>query len=135
MANHLSVGFGSSRSRTKGNASPSQLVCYHNKIAPLRTVCYDGPMKGKRFYGCSYWPEQRTCGFFKWVDEVDDIRELQHVVHEKETTICELEHEVEMLKQEMELLRDKVKKLKARKRSCSRRLKKCGLLQLRLCSS
>ncbi|KAL2934426.1 Protein ZGRF1 [Bienertia sinuspersici] len=38
-----------------------QVLCYHNKIAPLRMVKYDGPTKGKRFYGCSYWP--RTCRF------------------------------------------------------------------------
>uniref|UniRef100_A0A803MJI9 Zinc finger GRF-type domain-containing protein n=1 Tax=Chenopodium quinoa TaxID=63459 RepID=A0A803MJI9_CHEQI len=56
MASHLFVGSGSSRSRSKGNASPSQLVCYHNEIAPLRIIRYDGPTKGKIFYGCSYWP-------------------------------------------------------------------------------
>uniref|UniRef100_A0A803NEY2 GRF-type domain-containing protein n=1 Tax=Chenopodium quinoa TaxID=63459 RepID=A0A803NEY2_CHEQI len=59
---------------------------------------YDGPTKGKRFFGCSYWPEQRTCGFFKWADEVDDVRDLQHLVMEKETRICELEYEMDMMK-------------------------------------
>uniref|UniRef100_A0A803N0M7 GRF-type domain-containing protein n=1 Tax=Chenopodium quinoa TaxID=63459 RepID=A0A803N0M7_CHEQI len=128
MASHLSVGSGSSRSRSKGNSSsPAKLVCYHNELAPLRTVRYDGSTKGKRFYGCSYWPEKRTCGFFKWADEVNDLRELQNIVVEKEETISELEHQVQMLKQDMDLMRDKVKKLKAKKEKLVEEVEEMGI--------
>uniref|UniRef100_A0A803MXS1 GRF-type domain-containing protein n=1 Tax=Chenopodium quinoa TaxID=63459 RepID=A0A803MXS1_CHEQI len=127
MASQLSAGFGSSRSRSKGISSPAKLVCYHNEFAPLRTVRYDGPTKGKRFYGCSYWCEQKTCGFFKWADEVDDVRDLQQIVIEKEETISELEHQVDMLKQEQELMRDKVKKLKAKKEKLFEEVEEMGI--------
>ncbi|KAL2923532.1 DNA topoisomerase 3-alpha [Bienertia sinuspersici] len=85
-----------------------QVLCYHNQIAPLRTVKYDGPTKGKRFYGCSYWPEHRTCGFFKWVDEIDEVGELQMLLQQKDSKIAELQQEMEEMKQ-------KVKRLKAKK--------------------
>uniref|UniRef100_A0A803L7U1 GRF-type domain-containing protein n=1 Tax=Chenopodium quinoa TaxID=63459 RepID=A0A803L7U1_CHEQI len=118
MASHNSIG-SSSRSRSKQTSS-SQVVCYHNEISPLRTVRYDGPTKGKRFFGCSYWPEQRTCGFFKWADEVDDVRDLQHLVMEKETRICELEYEMDMMK-------DKVKRLKANKEKLVEEVEEMGI--------
>uniref|UniRef100_A0A803MU94 GRF-type domain-containing protein n=1 Tax=Chenopodium quinoa TaxID=63459 RepID=A0A803MU94_CHEQI len=118
MASHNSIG-SSSRSRSKQTSS-SQVVCYHNEIAPLRTVHYDGPTKGKRFFGCSYWPEQRTCGFFKWADEVDDVCDLQHLVMEKETRICELEYEMDMMK-------DKVKRLKAKKEKLVEEVEEMGI--------
>uniref|UniRef100_A0A803MUD0 GRF-type domain-containing protein n=1 Tax=Chenopodium quinoa TaxID=63459 RepID=A0A803MUD0_CHEQI len=111
---------------SKGNSSPAKLVCYHNEFAPLRTVRYDGPTKRKRFYGCSYWPEQITCGFFKWADEVDDIRDLQQIIVEKDETISDLEHQVDMLKQEMEVMRDKVKKLKAKKEKLFEEVEEIG---------
>uniref|UniRef100_A0A803LPI8 GRF-type domain-containing protein n=1 Tax=Chenopodium quinoa TaxID=63459 RepID=A0A803LPI8_CHEQI len=88
MASHNSIG-SSSRSRSKQTSS-SQVVCYHNEIAPLRTVRYDGPTKGKRFFGCSYWPEQRTCGFFKWADEVDDDK-VKRLKAKKEKLVEEVE--------------------------------------------
>uniref|UniRef100_A0A803N9T0 GRF-type domain-containing protein n=1 Tax=Chenopodium quinoa TaxID=63459 RepID=A0A803N9T0_CHEQI len=91
---HGSVGSGS-RFRSRGNSSPMQVYCNHDKVAPLRTVRHDGPTKGKRFYGCSYWPEQRTCSFFKWYDVVDDVKVLQHRVLDKESRISELEDEIE----------------------------------------
>uniref|UniRef100_A0A803N433 Zinc finger GRF-type domain-containing protein n=1 Tax=Chenopodium quinoa TaxID=63459 RepID=A0A803N433_CHEQI len=55
MASHAS-GSSTSRSRSRLSPFPHQVVCYHNEVAPLRMVKYDGPTKGKRFYGCSYWP-------------------------------------------------------------------------------
>ncbi|KAL2938559.1 DNA topoisomerase 3-alpha [Bienertia sinuspersici] len=50
---------------------------------------------GKRYYGCSFWP--RTCGFFRWADEVNDKREMRFLLLEKDTKIAELEHEIDML--------------------------------------
>uniref|UniRef100_A0A803MWV0 GRF-type domain-containing protein n=1 Tax=Chenopodium quinoa TaxID=63459 RepID=A0A803MWV0_CHEQI len=127
MASRLFFGSGSSRSRFRGNSSPAKLVCYHNEFAPLRTVRYDGPTKGKRFYGCSYRPEQKTCGFFKWADEVDDVRDVQQIVIEKEETISDLEHQVDMLKQEIEVMRDKVKKLKVKKEKLFKEVEEMGI--------
>uniref|UniRef100_A0A803LR25 Uncharacterized protein n=1 Tax=Chenopodium quinoa TaxID=63459 RepID=A0A803LR25_CHEQI len=64
--------------------------------------------------------EQRTCGFFKWADEVDDVRNLQHLVMEKETRICELEYEMDMMK-------DKVKRLKAKKEKLVEEVEEMGI--------
>ncbi|KAL2921026.1 DNA topoisomerase 3-alpha, partial [Bienertia sinuspersici] len=83
-----------------------QLYCFHNEVAPLRVVRHVGPHQGKRFYGCSYWP--RTCGFFKWEDEIDDIREMQQLMFEGDVKIAKLE----LHKSELEM---KVKRLKDRK--------------------
>ncbi|KAL2902282.1 Ribonuclease H2 subunit A [Bienertia sinuspersici] len=77
-------------SRSRG--SLSQVRCYHNEIAPLRSVKHNGPAMGKRFYGCAYWPV---------------FRELQMLVFEKDTTIAQFEME--------ELLENKVKELKEKK--------------------
>ncbi|XP_021736308.1 uncharacterized protein LOC110702869 [Chenopodium quinoa] len=49
----------------------------------------------------------RTCGFFKWVDEVDDIRDLKSRIVDKNLIIMELEDKLELVK-------EKVKKLKAK---------------------
>ncbi|KAL2932978.1 Protein ZGRF1, partial [Bienertia sinuspersici] len=57
----------------KGIPPTHQVVCYHNKVAPLRMVRFDGPTKGKHFYGCSY----------SVVDEVDNVCKLQQIVVER----------------------------------------------------
>ncbi|KAL2936817.1 DNA topoisomerase 3-alpha [Bienertia sinuspersici] len=105
MASQQSMNSNSSsmsKSRSRSGSMP-QLLCYHNDIAPIRVVKHDGPTRGKRFYGCSHWP--RTCGFFKWADESDEVRELQFKLFEKDTEIAELELE-------NSLLQEKVKELK-----------------------
>uniref|UniRef100_A0A803MI96 GRF-type domain-containing protein n=1 Tax=Chenopodium quinoa TaxID=63459 RepID=A0A803MI96_CHEQI len=96
---------GSTSMSKKLRYPPFPVYCYHDEVAPLRTVKYDGPTKGKLFYGCSFWP--RTCGFFKWVDEVDDIRDLKSRIVDKNLIIMELEDKLELVK-------EKVKKLKAK---------------------
>ncbi|KAL2942401.1 DNA topoisomerase 3-alpha, partial [Bienertia sinuspersici] len=78
-----------------------QLYYFYNKVALLRVVRHVGPHQGKRFYGCSYFP--RTCGFFKWEDEIDDIREMQQLMFEKDVKIAEWElhkSELEMKRQD-----------------------------------
>ncbi|KAL2942336.1 Hydrocephalus-inducing protein, partial [Bienertia sinuspersici] len=76
-----------------------QLYYFYNKVAPLRVVRHIGPHQGKRFYGCSYFP---------WEDEIDDIREMQQLMFEKDVKIAEWE----LHKSELEM---KVKRLKDRK--------------------
>uniref|UniRef100_A0A803L7M5 GRF-type domain-containing protein n=1 Tax=Chenopodium quinoa TaxID=63459 RepID=A0A803L7M5_CHEQI len=88
-----------SRSRSKGNSSPAQVYCYHDEVAPLRTVRHNGPTKGKRFYGCSYWP-------FRVLD--------------KDPRLCELEDENDSL-------REKVKKLKAKKEELEDKVAQMGI--------
>ncbi|KAL2893651.1 putative cysteine desulfurase IscS 1 [Bienertia sinuspersici] len=34
---------------------------------------------------------KRTCGYFKWADEVDEVKELQFMLFEKDTAISELQ--------------------------------------------
>ncbi|KAL2901914.1 Protein ZGRF1 [Bienertia sinuspersici] len=87
MASHQSIGSGSSSKSGKSSSMGQQVLCYHNQIAPLRTVKYDGPTKGKRFYGCSYWP----------VNEIDEVGDLQMLLQQKDSKIAELEQEMEEL--------------------------------------
>ncbi|KAL2894084.1 DNA topoisomerase 3-alpha [Bienertia sinuspersici] len=96
-----SQSFSGCSSRSRG--SYPEVKCYHGEIALLRCVKHNGPTMGKKFFGCAYWP--KTCGFFKWADYPDDIRELQMLVFEKDTKIAELE-------MEKDFLQDKVKELK-----------------------
>ncbi|KAL2892796.1 rRNA biogenesis protein RRP36 [Bienertia sinuspersici] len=79
-----SSGYASSESRL---AAP-QLYCCHNEIVPLR----------------------RTCGFFKWADESNEIRDLQLVIMEKNVTIAELENETDTLKVKVTSLKKKLVK-------------------------
>uniref|UniRef100_A0A803MDH9 Uncharacterized protein n=1 Tax=Chenopodium quinoa TaxID=63459 RepID=A0A803MDH9_CHEQI len=90
MASQHSNG---SSSKSKKSDSPHPPLCYyHDVVAPLRTV-------------------QRTCGFFKWVDEVNDIGHLQAQILDKNLIIIELEDKVEQLKEKMRKLKDKKEKL------------------------
>ncbi|KAL2931415.1 DNA topoisomerase 3-alpha, partial [Bienertia sinuspersici] len=102
MSSH-SQSFSGCSSRTRG--SYPEVKCYHGEISPLRCVKHNGPTMGKKFFGCAYWP--KTCGFFKWANYLDDIRELQMLVFEKDTKIAEL-------KMEKDFLQDKVKELKGK---------------------
>ncbi|KAL2922056.1 Endonuclease 8-like 3, partial [Bienertia sinuspersici] len=90
-----------SKSRSRSGSMP-QLLCYHNDITPIRVVKLDGPTRGKRFMAVHIG---LTCGFFKWADESDEVRELQFKLFEKDTKIAELELE-------NSLLQEKVKELK-----------------------
>ncbi|KAL2930924.1 Endonuclease 8-like 3 [Bienertia sinuspersici] len=65
--------------------------CYHNEVAPLRTVRHERQTQGKRSFGCSdfldavdfsIWVEGRSCGFFKWADMTDNINELELLLFE-----------------------------------------------------
>ncbi|KAL2901901.1 Chaperone protein DnaK [Bienertia sinuspersici] len=55
--------------------------------------------------------EPRTCGFFKWADEVDTVNELQFLVFERDTIISELEYEKELLEADVKKLRKKGEEL------------------------
>ncbi|KAL2941847.1 DNA topoisomerase 3-alpha [Bienertia sinuspersici] len=109
MASGSSSSFSRSRSRSIPS-SPPPVKCFHDEIAPLRTVKFHGPTRGKRFYGCPYWP--RTCGYFKWADEVDEVKELQFMLFEKDTAISELQYEKECLEESVKKLKEKIRSLK-----------------------
>ncbi|KAL2894721.1 Protein ZGRF1, partial [Bienertia sinuspersici] len=105
-SSHQSIGSGSSRSRSEQNRV---VLCYHNEPAPVKTVRYNGPTLGRRFYGCPNWPNN-TCGFFRWADEVDDIRQLQFKIQEYITEIAELQMSHEMVEEEYKKLKKKYDK-------------------------
>ncbi|KAL2903911.1 DNA topoisomerase 3-alpha, partial [Bienertia sinuspersici] len=105
MVSHQSQFSWSASSESRLTAP--QLYCYHNEIAPLRVVKHHGPNMGKRFYGCVHW---LTCGFFKWADESNEIRDLQLVIMEKNVTIAELEYETDILKAKVTSLKKKLAK-------------------------
>ncbi|KAL2937372.1 Protein FAR1-RELATED SEQUENCE 5 [Bienertia sinuspersici] len=50
--------------------------------------------------------KKATCGFFRWVDDVNDIEDMQYQIVEKDTTIADLENEVKMLKEQNETLEE-----------------------------
>ncbi|KAL2896591.1 DNA topoisomerase 3-alpha [Bienertia sinuspersici] len=108
MASGSSSSFSRFRSRSIPS-SPPPVKCFHDEIAPLRTVKFHGPTLGKRFYGCPYWP--RTCGYFKWADEVDEVKELQFMLFEKDTAISELQYEKECLEESVKKLKENNSKL------------------------
>ncbi|KAL2929705.1 DNA topoisomerase 3-alpha [Bienertia sinuspersici] len=96
-----SASFSASRSRSRGSTGAIEpKKCYHNEVAPLRTVRFNGPTQGKR-----------TCGFFKWADEVDTVNELQFMVFERDKIISELEYEKELLDVDVKKLRKKGEEL------------------------
>ncbi|KAL2900068.1 Protein ZGRF1 [Bienertia sinuspersici] len=103
MASSQSAGGSSSMSRSRSGSQLPQLRCYHDEVAPIRVVKHHGPTLGKRFYGCGRWP--RTCGFFKWVDEPDEVTELQFRLFEKDTEISQLEMEKQMLDEKVRRLK------------------------------
>ncbi|KAL2902439.1 DNA topoisomerase 3-alpha, partial [Bienertia sinuspersici] len=104
MASGSSSSFSGSRSRSIPS-SPPPMKCFHDEITPLRTVKFHGPPQGKRFYGCPFWP--RTCGYFKWADEVDEDTAISELQYEKE---C-LEEFVKKLKENNSKLEDDVNDL------------------------
>ncbi|KAL2922520.1 DNA topoisomerase 3-alpha [Bienertia sinuspersici] len=97
----------SSESRSRSNGKP-HVLCFHQDLAPLRTVKVQGPTRGKRFYGCAHWPISliyNSCGFFKWADEEDRVQELQFLLFERDTRIAELEILIEELENEVKNLK------------------------------
>lgn len=52
-----------------------------------------------------------TCGFFKWENEVNDLREWQWRVFERETTISELEHANDVMEAKLKVLVQEREKL------------------------
>ncbi|KAL2922466.1 DNA topoisomerase 3-alpha, partial [Bienertia sinuspersici] len=99
-----------SGTHSHGRCAGPRMYCYHNEVAPLRVVKHNGPNQGKQFYGCPHWP-QKTCGFFKWTHEVQNVDDLQYMVLEKDTALIELEHEKKTLKKEVEELKAENEKL------------------------
>ncbi|KAL2936899.1 Pre-glycoprotein polyprotein GP complex, partial [Bienertia sinuspersici] len=82
----LQMSSGSESSSRTRSMFPHQ-KCYCNEIAPLR---------------------MQTCGFFKWADGSDDIRELQELVYEKDTIIAEQEMHNEMLAKKLKEVQGKM---------------------------
>ncbi|KAL2943177.1 DNA topoisomerase 3-alpha, partial [Bienertia sinuspersici] len=82
------------RSKIRSRSSVPPVKCYHDDVAPIRTVRVNCPTQGRRFYGCSHYP--RTCGFFKWADEVDNdvlkgkVKKLKQSTTELENQVAEL---------------------------------------------
>ncbi|KAL2930682.1 Endonuclease 8-like 3, partial [Bienertia sinuspersici] len=127
MASHQSHSDGSSsRTRSLSFAQAPLVKCFHEEEAPLRVVRFNGPIVGKRFYGCAHWP--RTCGFFKWAEEVDEIVELQQKMFEKDVTIAKLQMENDMLKRTNERLENDVTELALRTLKRRRLLVLLGLI-------
>ncbi|KAL2938017.1 Endonuclease 8-like 3, partial [Bienertia sinuspersici] len=100
-----SQGSASSGSRSRSMGSMPLVKFYHDEVATLRTVRHEGPIQGKRFFGCSHWA--RICGFFKWTDLTDNINELQLLLFEKEVEISSLEYEKEELERNVKMLKER----------------------------
>ncbi|KAL2897038.1 Highly reducing polyketide synthase sdnO [Bienertia sinuspersici] len=93
-----SQGSASSASRSRSMGSMPMVKCYHDEVAPLRTVRHEGPTQGKRSFGCSHWP---------WADLTDNINELQLLLFEKDVEISSLEYEKEELERNVKMLKER----------------------------
>lgn len=60
--------FDHSRSRSAGERGRSGPSCVHG-VAKMAAVKKEGRNKGRLFYACPN-PKAKSCGFFKWVDEM-----------------------------------------------------------------
>ncbi|KAL2904401.1 DNA topoisomerase 3-alpha [Bienertia sinuspersici] len=91
-SNHTVDSGSSSRSRSEH----PPLRCHCNQVAPLRTVRFNGGRNaGRAFYGCSGWPD--SCGFLRWVDEVDELRDMEDKLMEAATKNAELRLQIDQL--------------------------------------
>ncbi|KAL2926428.1 Murein hydrolase activator EnvC [Bienertia sinuspersici] len=99
MACGSSSSFSGSRSRSIPSSRPP-VKCFHDETTPLRTVKFHGPTRGNA--------SMRTCGYFKWADEVDEVKELQFMVFEKDSAISELQYEKECLEESVKKLEEKI---------------------------
>ncbi|KAL2905345.1 TLR4 interactor with leucine rich repeats [Bienertia sinuspersici] len=86
QAQHLTGSSGSASSRSKNEC---QVLCYHVEVAPLKV---------------------KTCGFFKWADEVNEIRDLQYKSFEKDTEIADLEMSNNMLEEKVKRQKEIISK-------------------------
>ncbi|KAL2942637.1 Chaperone protein DnaK [Bienertia sinuspersici] len=97
-----SASFSASRSRSRGSTGAIKPVkCTTMKLLRLGRFDSMALLKAKG----------RTCGFFKWADEVDTVNELQFMVFERDTIISELEYEKELLEADVKKLRKKGEEL------------------------
>ncbi|KAL2901853.1 DNA-(apurinic or apyrimidinic site) lyase 2 [Bienertia sinuspersici] len=48
-----------SGARSMSRSSVPLVKCYHDDIAPIRTVRVNCPTQGRRFYGCSHYPVKK----------------------------------------------------------------------------
>ncbi|KAL2895699.1 Tubulin alpha-1B chain, partial [Bienertia sinuspersici] len=78
MSNQSQYSTGSSGSGSSRSKNERQVLCYHDEVAPLRVVKFNGPTAGKRFYGTSYWPVSMVDAIF--------LNEQQYARGESEKT-------------------------------------------------
>ncbi|KAL2942047.1 DNA topoisomerase 3-alpha [Bienertia sinuspersici] len=105
QSQHSSGSGGSGSSRSKNER---QVLCYHDEVALMRVVRFNGSTAGKQFYGRSYW--LKTCSFFKWADEVNEIRDLQYKCFEKDSEITDLEMNNNMLEEKVKRQKEIISK-------------------------
>ncbi|CAH9116815.1 unnamed protein product [Cuscuta europaea] len=85
-------------------------TCHHKIEAKLRTV-KSGPNLGRRFHGCSLWPNS-DCGFFQWCND-NDIQDNVHKMKNKDLLIDQLLAENRALEEKVQKLKKKKKELAA----------------------
>ncbi|KAK9704791.1 hypothetical protein RND81_07G011300 [Saponaria officinalis] len=104
----------SSSSNSFGSKNTKVVFCSHNLAAVLRTA-KKGPHVGKKFYGCSLWP-QNGCGFFQLEEMQADVgsnsttSDLETQIKNYEAKLKKLKLKNEKLKMEVSMLKVKVEK-------------------------
>ncbi|CAH9138853.1 unnamed protein product [Cuscuta epithymum] len=91
----------------------SKLNCHHS-ISSVVRVAKKGRNVGRKFHGCSLWPDE-NCGFFKWEDGDDANLSAEdgHVdVYQNNSKIIDLEFENRLLEEKIKKLKGKNIKLK-----------------------
>ncbi|KAK9741633.1 hypothetical protein RND81_03G118500 [Saponaria officinalis] len=104
----------SSSSNSIGSRNTKVVFCNHSLAAMLRTV-KKGPNVGKKFYGCSLWP-QNGCGFFQLEEMQADVgsnsttSDLEAQLKNYEAKLKKLKVKNEKLIMEVSMLKVKVEK-------------------------
>ncbi|KAK9705125.1 hypothetical protein RND81_07G034700 [Saponaria officinalis] len=104
----------SSSSNSFGSKNTKVVFCNHSLAAVLRTA-KKGPNVGKKFYGCSLWP-QNGCGFFQLEEMQADVgsnsttSDLETQIKNYEAKLKKLKLKNEKLKLEVSMLKVKVEK-------------------------
>ncbi|KAK9749034.1 hypothetical protein RND81_02G098300 [Saponaria officinalis] len=93
----------------------SKVVYCNHSLAAVLTTAKKGPHVGKKFYGCSLWP-QNGCGFFQLEEMQADVgsnltsSDLETQIKNYEAKLKKMKLKNEKLKMEVSMLKVKVEK-------------------------
>ncbi|CAH9101620.1 unnamed protein product [Cuscuta epithymum] len=107
-----STSWSSSSARREETQMNSAVECHH-KVCPIARTVKSGPNRGRRFYGCAFWPKS-DCSFFQWIEEYPPpMASVVDKLSEKEIVMNQLEQEIKALQDQIAKLKKKKEKMRA----------------------